>query len=56
MNACPAIFNNHINKKKCNDLNLKKNCNFISCSYGCETWSLALKEEQIEGAEENIWT
>lgn len=46
MNACPAIFNNHINKKKCNDLNLKKNCNFISCSYGCETWSLALKDEQ----------
>jgi hypothetical protein len=23
--------------------------------YGCETWSLTLREKQTEGAEENIW-
>jgi hypothetical protein len=24
--------------------------------YGCETWSLTLREERTEGAEEDIWT
>jgi hypothetical protein len=35
--------------------------NFFAFLYGCETWSLTLREEQTEGtweegAEENIWT
>jgi hypothetical protein len=24
--------------------------------YGCETWSLTLREEHRQGVEENIWT
>jgi hypothetical protein len=28
--------------------------NFTCFLYGCETWSITLREEQIESAEENI--